>query len=135
MDYPNSGQELNFREDCICDICGKVLSSIHAMRRHRKAHSGERPYKCSLCPSTFSHKHVMERHMRRHTGEKPYKCQICGEAFSRQDKLASHKGKQHMFIQDVEKMQAYTSICTGWAYYTMAQIQMVLSSKCEQESE
>lgn len=39
-------------KSCVCDICGKSLSTKGGLKSHRALHSGERPYLCPHCPKT-----------------------------------------------------------------------------------
>ena len=41
-----------------------------------------RPYKCPLCAKSFSTSGTMERHKRIHTGEKPFTYPLCPKSFS-----------------------------------------------------
>ena len=36
-----------------CDLCDKVLSDEHNLKRHKLRHSDERPYGCSQCKLRF----------------------------------------------------------------------------------
>lgn len=49
---------------------------------------------CFFC--SFSRASHLVRHRRVHTGERPFICDICGKDFARQDKLKLHKRTNHM---------------------------------------
>ncbi|GBP09573.1 GDNF-inducible zinc finger protein 1 [Eumeta japonica] len=65
-----------------CVICGKQFPSRSALARHRRVHSGERPYHCEHCPRAFAQKEVLVRHSALHAAQtKLYNSLVCaGEA-------------------------------------------------------
>lgn len=45
---------------------------------------------CDVCSKTFSLAANLERHKRLHTGHRPFICHTCGRAFTRRDHLVYH---------------------------------------------
>ncbi|KAK0372169.1 hypothetical protein CLIM01_10484 [Colletotrichum limetticola] len=78
----------------VCDIdsCGKAFDQGHHLDNHKRAHTGEKPYKCPWlpCESSFSQSGNLKTHMRRHTGEKPFQCKQCPKSFAQLGNLHSH---------------------------------------------
>ena len=105
-----------------CDICHKQFDSANSVMRHKRSHSGDRPYickicgwgfnlsgnlnqhlaihqkvkpfKCVYCGKTFARSNVLKAHVRCHTGERPYQCQLCGSKF-----IIGHNLKKHMLTR------------------------------------
>uniref|UniRef100_A0A3B3TUQ5 Zinc finger protein 407 n=1 Tax=Poecilia latipinna TaxID=48699 RepID=A0A3B3TUQ5_9TELE len=61
----------------LCDLCGFAGGTRHALTKHRRQHTGERPFKCKLCNFASTTQSHLSRHKRVHTGEKPYRCPWC----------------------------------------------------------
>ncbi|XP_043474659.1 zinc finger protein 181-like isoform X2 [Leptopilina heterotoma] len=79
-----------------CEFCKKEFTHTGDLNKHRRKHTGEKPYDCSICKRKFSHASNLVRHQRIHSGEKPFSCPLkCGRNFTRKDKLSEHVSKYH----------------------------------------
>ena len=47
-----------------CDICGKILTQSGSLKRHRRLHTGEKPYTCGTCGRRFSDGGNYLKHLR-----------------------------------------------------------------------
>lgn len=52
-----------------CDQCSKSFTRSDMLTRHRRLHSGDRPFQCTECKQEFSRSDHLSTHMRTHTGE------------------------------------------------------------------
>jgi len=77
-----------------CDMCGQVFNRSSHLNTHKRMHTGEKPFRCDVCGQAFSMSHHLNSHKRIHTGEKPFSCDVCGQAFSRSSSCNRHKRTQ-----------------------------------------
>lgn len=79
---------------CPHEGCGKLYTTLHHLKVHERAHTGDRPFRCteSGCDKAFATGYGRKAHVRTHTGEKPYKCpeETCGKSFKTSGDLQKH---------------------------------------------
>ena len=75
---------------CTWEGCGRGFPSSGALTKHRRVHTGERPYSCPQCGNRFAAKETLNRHVRTHTGRRDHKCHICGKEFIQNTQLKAH---------------------------------------------
>ncbi|MES1915306.1 MAG: hypothetical protein MHM6MM_007276 [Cercozoa sp. M6MM] len=78
--------------------CGARFKSSSALYKHRKIHTGLRPFVCTItetCRKSFYSLNDLYTHYRTHTGEKPLRCRYgCDRMFSSYNGRLRHE-KQH----------------------------------------
>ena len=76
---------------CSWTGCIRKYSQIGDLTRHIDiVHKKVKKYKCSDCGKVFGLLQKLTRHRRIHTGEKPYKRNVCGRGFVNRSNMKRH---------------------------------------------
>ncbi|KAJ8304104.1 hypothetical protein KUTeg_017687 [Tegillarca granosa] len=80
----------------LCSECGKAYFRKHALQRHMRYHTGDKPHMCQYCGYKCREVNNLKRHMSLHfEGERNFVCEVCGAAFHAKKTLEMHHAYKH----------------------------------------
>lgn len=91
-----SSSELNEKRFS-CDICGIKMSMMHNLEKHKRIHTGDKPFACTFesCDRRFAGASEQKIHSRIHYSDRQFKCDQCSFAGNSTNQLNSHIRSRH----------------------------------------
>lgn len=74
-----------------CETCSKMFTTKYFLKKHKRLHSGEMPYKCKICDKSFTFQQSYHKHRLYHKDDKPHTCATCGRSFKELSTLHNHE--------------------------------------------
>ncbi|XP_076104117.1 uncharacterized protein LOC143072871 [Mytilus galloprovincialis] len=95
-----AGEKLKERK-FLCSDCGKAYFRKHALQRHMRYHTGEKPHTCQHCGYQCREANNLKRHLSLHfESERNFICELCGSAFHAKKTLEMHHAYKHSDIRE-----------------------------------
>lgn len=89
---------------CDFESCSYTTKLSSNMTKHKRVHTGEKPYLCDRCSFRSNFINSLKSHKRLHTELRPYQCAECGYNCNSISNLKKHCHTRHTIKQIDEKV-------------------------------
>ena len=80
----------------ICDTCGKELTSLKSLVKHKSLHSGgNEKLRCPECDKVLATRATLREHLRWHEGVPRVSCHVCGKMLASEESMRKHVKAVH----------------------------------------
>lgn len=106
MKSKNVKQELSKPRIHSCDFenCSYFTKLASNLTKHKRVHTGEKPYLCDQCSFRSNFINSLKSHKRLHTEVRPYKCSECIYSCNSITNLKKHCLTRHKNLPNTSKV-------------------------------
>lgn len=96
-DAKNLKKHLKTHKQFVCDYlnCSYACKLSSNLTKHKRIHTGERPYLCDRCSFKSNFSNSLKVHKRIHTSERPFACKDCKYRCNSSWNLKKHYNHKH----------------------------------------
>ncbi|KAK0082881.1 hypothetical protein PV325_009709 [Microctonus aethiopoides] len=100
MSIDKETMEIRQQNRHTCEQCAKSFRCQAHLERHKRIHTGQRPFVCNICRMSFNQREILMKHRESHQGKKEFRCRNCLQSFRFKVSLKSHMINFHSEVEN-----------------------------------